>query len=94
MLCSLDWLMVQGTQRQVETFSWAPSPEGDVFRRSEALRASRSRNTQNPRAVTGCVASYEAVVQLLDTANIEMYRIQLSNLGMNAPAFKEKLICN
>jgi hypothetical protein len=44
--------------------------------------------------LTRCVASSVAVVWLLDTANIEMYRIQLSNLGMNALAFKEKLICN
>lgn len=32
-------------------FSWAPVPEGvKVLRRSEAVSASRPRNTQNPRA--------------------------------------------
>lgn len=81
-------------------FFWALMPEGaKVLGRREALSASRPRNSQDPRAVAGCqptrcVASHVAVVQLLDTTNIKMYRIQLSNPGMNALAFKEKLICN
>lgn len=91
-------LLAHDTEARGE-FSWAPRPEGvKVLWRSESLSASRPRNTQNPRVTgcqpTRCVPSSVAVVWLLDTANIEMYRIQLSNLGMNAPAFKEKLICN
>lgn len=92
--------MTRGRTQENGDFCWPPVPKGiRILRRGGALGASSSRNTQNPRAewvvpanqVCGelcgcCVAAGHCY--------IEMYRIQLSNLGMNAPAFKRKLICN
>lgn len=62
------------------------------------LRSLQVEEPQNPRA--GWVLANQVCDGLCGCCMaaghcyIEMYRIQLSNLGMNALAFKGKLICN